>query len=71
MRHHQEREEQTEEPADCDRGDEPADIADQRADDGAGEGAGEKHPFDADIDHRDALAEHAGEAAERDRDGAH
>ncbi len=71
VRDHEEGEEEAEEPADADRGDEPADIADQRADDGAREGAGEKHPLDADIDHRHALAKHAGEAAERDRDGAH
>ena len=49
----------------------PSGAAEQRADDGAGEGAGEQHPLDADIDHRHPFRERADQPAERDRHGAH
>ena len=57
-------EQQAHQPADDDRGHEPDGRRRHRgrasrADDGAGEGASEQHPLDADIHHRDALAERA------------
>ena len=68
---HQHAERQPHQPADDDRRDQPDPPAGERADDGAGEGAGEQHALDADIDHRDPLPQRADQPAERDRHGAH
>ena len=47
----------------------PAEQADDEvvggaADDGTGEGAGQQHPLDGDVDDAGALAQHAGQRAE-------